>query len=139
MEENCSPPAIDQYAEKYQLTLVSVSNIIGVPGLKHNMVYDPAQVDRMADRVIDLGIENFKKRNGQIKATIDGIFAVAYGTYTHLSPVPFMTGAPNLVKLLTEDVENLTGGKVALGDDPKEVADGIESHILAKRKGLGLQ
>jgi carbon-monoxide dehydrogenase catalytic subunit len=266
MEENCSPPAIDQYAEKYQLTLVSVSNIIGVPGLKHNMSYDPAQVNGMADRLIDLGIENFKKRNGQIKAivpkhiqkaiagfsteailqalgnkldplveviaggkikgvvalvncstlrngphdwntinitkelisrdilvvsagcgnhglevaglcnkdainmagpglkevcnmlgippvlsfgtctdtgrismlvtalanhlnvdipqlpiavtapewmeqkaTIDGIFAVAYGTYTHLSPVPFMTGAPNLVKLLTEDVENLTG------------------------------
>lgn len=32
MEENCSPPAIDQYAEKYQITLVSVSTIIGVPG-----------------------------------------------------------------------------------------------------------
>lgn len=45
------------------------------------------------------------------KATIDGIFAVAYGAYTHLSPTPFVTGAPKLVKLLTEDVEGLTGGK----------------------------
>jgi carbon-monoxide dehydrogenase catalytic subunit len=72
------------------------------------------------------------------KATIDGVFAVAYGAYTHLSPTPFVTGAPRLVKLLTEEVENLTGGKIALGDDPKEVADGIESHIIQKRKKLGL-
>lgn len=72
------------------------------------------------------------------KATIDGVFAVAYGAYTHLSPTPFLTGAAELVKLLTEDVENLTGGKIALGDDPKEVADNIEAHILKKRKGLGV-
>lgn len=43
------------------------------------------------------------------KATIDGVFAIPYGAYTHLSPIPFMTGAPQVVKLLTEDVEALTG------------------------------
>ena len=73
------------------------------------------------------------------KATIDGVFAVAYGAYTHLSPTPFVTGAPNLVKLLTEGVEALTGGKVALGDDPVEIANNIETHIVNKRKGLGLE
>lgn len=72
------------------------------------------------------------------KATIDGVFAVAYGAYTHLSPTPFISGAPGLVKLLTEDIEKLTGGKIALGDDPKEAAAGIEQHIIMKRKGLGL-
>jgi carbon-monoxide dehydrogenase catalytic subunit len=72
------------------------------------------------------------------KATIDGVFAVAYGAYTHLSPTPFITGAPKLVKLLTQDVEALTGGKIALGDDPLQVAIDIEAHILCKRKGLGL-
>ncbi len=72
------------------------------------------------------------------KATIDGVFAVAYGAYTHLSPTPFLTGAKQLVKLLTEDVEGLTGGKIALGDDPIEVANNIEKHILSKRKGLDL-
>lgn len=296
MDENCSPPAIDMYAEKYQITLVSVSTIIGVPGLQHKMPYNPSDVDAMAGKLIELGIENFKKRNGKIrpmvpkiimkaiagfsteavlealgnkldplvdviasgkikgvvalancstlrngpqdwntvnltkelikkdilvvsggcgnhalevaglcnldainmagsglkevcsmlkippvlsfgtctdtgrismlvtaladhlnvdipdlpiavtapewmeqKATIDGVFAVAYGAYTHLSPVPFMTGAPKLVKLLTEDVEGLTGGKVALSDDPVEAANNIEAHILLKRKGLGLK
>lgn len=296
MEENCSPPAIDQYAEKYQATLVSISTIIDLPGLQHKIPYYPEKVNEMADKLIDLAIENFKKRKGKVtpkvpkitqkaiagfsteavlgalggkldplvdviaagkikgvvalancstlrngpqdwntvnltkelikkdilvvaggcgnhalevaglctleaandiageglkevcnllkippvlsfgtctdtgrismlvtaladhldvdvsdlpiavtapewmeqKATIDGIFAVAYGAYTHLSPVPFMTGAPKLVKLLTEEVEGITGGKVALGDDPIEVANNIEAHIVDKRKKMGL-
>ncbi len=295
MEENCSPPAIDQYAEKYQVTLVSVSTIIGVPGASHKIPYYPAKADEMAEECIQAAIENFKKRHGNIKpmvpkmirkaiagfsteavlkaigndlnllvdvivkgqikgivalancstlrngpqdwntvnitkelikkdilvvaagcgnhglevaglcnldaieyageglkgvcnalkippvlsfgtctdtgrismlvtaladhldadisdlpiavtapewmeqkATIDGLFAVAYGAYTHLSPTPFITGAPQLVKLLTEDVEALTGGKVALGDDPIQAALGIEAHILKKREKMGI-
>ena len=295
MEENCSPPAIDQYAEKYQVSLVSVSTIIGVPGTEHEMPYYPQRAEEMAEKCIHIAIENFKKRHDKIKpmvprhitkaiagfsteavlgaignnlqnlvdvivagkikgvvalancstlrngphdwntvnltkelikkdilvvaggcgnhglevaglcnleainlagdglkevlnalkippvlsfgtctdtgrismlvtaladfldvdipdlpiavtapewmeqkATIDGIFAVAYGAFTHLSPTPFITGAPNLVKLLTEDVEGLTGGKVALGDDPVEVAEMIESKIIEKRKKMGL-
>ena len=295
MDENCSPPDIDQYAEKYQFALVSISTIIGVPGLSELLPYHPQDADKMADRLIDLAVENFKKRHNKItprvpqkvqkavagfsteavlgalgnrldplvevikagkikgvvalascstlrngpqdwntihltkelikkdilvvscgcgnhalevaglcdagakemageglkeicgmlkippvlsfgtctdtgrismlvtaladfldvdvpqlpiavtapewmeqKATIDGVFAVAYGAYTHLSPTPFITGAPKLVKLLTEDIETLTGGKVALGEDPVQVANGIEAHILSKRKALGL-
>ncbi|MGE4273793.1 MAG: anaerobic carbon-monoxide dehydrogenase catalytic subunit [Desulfitobacterium sp.] len=296
MEENCSPPAIDMYAEKYQATLVSISTIIDIPGLQHKFPYDPSETVTIVEKLIDLAIENFKKRKDKVKplvpqkkmkaiagfsteavlgalgnkldplveviaagkikgvvalancstlrngpqdwntvnltkelikrdilvvaggcgnhalevaglcnmdavnmagsglkeictalkippvlsfgtctdtgrismlvtaladhldvdipqlpiavtapewmeqkATIDGIFAIAYGAYTHLSPTPFVSGAPQLVKLLTEDVEGLTGGKVALGDDPVEVAQGIEAHIITKRKGLGLQ
>ncbi|HML37670.1 MAG TPA: anaerobic carbon-monoxide dehydrogenase catalytic subunit [Bacillota bacterium] len=296
MEENCSPPAIDQYAEKYQVALISVSTIIGVPGTQHQMPYYPQKADEMAETCIQAAIENFKKRHGKIKplvpkhktkavagfsteavlnaigndldnlvdviakgrikgivalancstlrngpqdwntveitkelikgdilvvaggcgnhglevaglcnldaaglageglqsvcralnippvlsfgtctdtgrismlvtaladhlkvdipdlpiavtapewmeqkATIDALFAVAYGAYTHLSPTPFITGAPSLVKLLTEDVESLTGGKVALGDDPIEAAKDIKAHILKKRRLMGLK
>ncbi len=296
MEENCSPPAIDQYAEKYQVALISVSTIIGVPGVQHEMPYYPAKADEMAEHCINIAIENFKKRHGKIKpmvpkhktkaiagfsteavlkavgndisklvdvivqgkikgvvalancatlrngphdwntvniarelikrdilvvaggcgnhglevagmcnldaiqiageglkevctalgippvlsfgtctdtgrismlvtaladhldvdvsdlpiaitapewmeqkATIDGIFGVAYGAYTHLSPTPFITGAPNLVKLLTEDVEDMTGGKIALGDDPVQAAKDIEAHIIKKRDKMGLK
>ena len=56
MEENCSPPAIDMYAEKYQITLVSVSTIIDLPGLKEKIPYNPSEVDTMADRLIELCI-----------------------------------------------------------------------------------
>lgn len=298
MEENCSPPAIDMYAEKYQVTLVAVSTIIDLPGALHKIPYNPYEVDKMADKLIELGIENYKKRKernivpmvpkkiqkaiagfsteavlgaignkldplveviaaGKIKgvvalancstlrngpqdsmtinltkelikkdilvvaggcgnhalevaglctleaanemageglkevctmlkippvlsfgtctdtgrismlvtaladhldvdvsalpiavtapewmeqkATIDGIFALAYGAYTHLSPTPFMTGAPKLVELLTDKAEDVTGGKIALGDNPADVANDIEAHILAKRQGLGLK
>ena len=295
MEENCSPPAIDQYAEKYQVALISVSTIIAVPGTEHEMPYYPAKAEEMAKNCINIAIENFKKRHGKIKpmvpkhitkaiagfsteavlnaigndlnvlvdviakgqikgvvalancstlrngpqdwntinltkqliqrdilvvaggcgnhalevaglcnldaieqageglkgvckalgippvlsfgtctdtgrismlvtaladhldvdisdlpiavtapewmeqkATIDGLFAVAYGAYTHLSPTPFITGAPALVKLVTEDVEGLTGGKIALGDDPVQVAKDIEAHIIKKRQKMGL-
>jgi carbon-monoxide dehydrogenase catalytic subunit len=72
------------------------------------------------------------------KATIDGIFALAYGLYTHLSPTPTVTGGPALVKLLTEDLEGITGGKVALGDDPVQVANDMEAHIMKKRAKLGI-
>lgn len=296
MEENCSPPAIDMYAKEYQITLVAVSTIVNLPGLNHFIPYNPGEVDAMADKLIELGIENFGKRKGKItskvpvkiqkaiagfsteavlkalgnkldplvdvivagkikgvvalvncaslrngpqdwntvtitkelikrdilvvsggcgnhalevaglcspeaanqageglkevckalgippvlsfgtctdtgrismlvtaladhldvdipqlpiavtapewmeqKATIDAVFALAYGAYTHLSPTPFVTGAPKLVKLLTEDIEGLTGGKLALGDDPVQAAADIETHIISKRKGLGLQ
>jgi len=72
------------------------------------------------------------------KATIDAVFAVAFGLYTHVSPTPPVTGADRLVKLLTEDVEELTGGKIAVGDDPVEIVDGIEAHINKKRAELGI-
>jgi carbon-monoxide dehydrogenase catalytic subunit len=72
------------------------------------------------------------------KATIDAIFAVAFGLYTHVSPAPPVTGAPDVVKLLTEDVESIVGGKLAVGDDPVKIVDGIEAHIMKKRKGLGI-
>ena len=72
------------------------------------------------------------------KATIDGIFALAFGLYTHVSPVPYVAGAPRLVKLLTEDLEELTGGKLAIETDMVMAANGIEEHIDKKRKALGL-
>lgn len=73
------------------------------------------------------------------KATIDGLFALAYGLYTHLSPIPPVTGGPELARFLTKELEEMTGGKVALGDGPVEVAEAIAEHIAKKRAGLGLK
>ncbi len=72
------------------------------------------------------------------KAIIDGFFSVAYGLYTHVSPMLPITGSDNLVNLLTEDVENLTGGKVAVGDEPEEIVQGVVNHIEQKRQNLGI-
>ncbi|NHJ48590.1 MAG: anaerobic carbon-monoxide dehydrogenase catalytic subunit [Asgard group archaeon] len=72
------------------------------------------------------------------KATIDAIFALAYGLYTYVNPIPTVTGGPNLVKLLTEDLEEITGGLLSVEPDAVKAVDGIENHILAKRKKLGI-
>ncbi|MDO9517055.1 MAG: anaerobic carbon-monoxide dehydrogenase catalytic subunit [Methanosarcinaceae archaeon] len=295
MDMNCSPPALGGYQEKYNVTLVSVSKLVAMPGVDKQIIYKPEKVEAQAQELIDLAFENFKKRkaaglvtndlpvqktitgfsaeaclgalggsldplldvikNGTIKgvvalvscttlkdsgqdintikiarelikrdimvlsagcgnaalqvaglttleakeyagpgltavcellnippvlsfgtctdtgriinlvtaiadalgvdpsqlpvavtapeymeqkATIDGVFAVAYGLYTHVAPLAPVGGAPNLVQLLTQDVEGLTGGKLAVQTDMVEAADGIEAHILAKRKALGI-
>lgn len=296
MDENCSPPYIAPYAEKYQVTLVSVNDLVRIPGVDKNLDYKPPEVANMARQLIDWGIANFRKRrergieskvpakvqkamagfsteavlkalggtldplldvikSGKIKgvvalvncttlangphdymtvnvakelikrdmlvisggcgnhalevaglcdpvavdmagsglqevcralgippvlsfgtctdtgrmsmlvtevanalgvdtsdlpvavtapqyleqkATIDAIFALAFGLYTHLAPVPPVGGGPELVKLLTEELEGITGGKVALADTPEGAAGGIETHIMKKRAALGL-
>jgi carbon-monoxide dehydrogenase catalytic subunit len=72
------------------------------------------------------------------KATIDAIFALALGLYTYVNPVPPVTGAPNLVKLLTEGCKEVTGGQLDVEKDPVKAVDGMLSHIEAKRKKLGI-
>ncbi|HDR91403.1 MAG TPA: anaerobic carbon-monoxide dehydrogenase catalytic subunit, partial [candidate division Zixibacteria bacterium] len=72
------------------------------------------------------------------KATIDAIFALAFGLYTYVNPVPPVTGGPNLVKLLTEDIEKITGAKMDVETDASKAADNILAHIESKRKKLGI-
>ncbi len=72
------------------------------------------------------------------KAVADGAFAVSFGLLLHLAPVPHVTGAPLVAKVLTNDVEALTGGKVLVELDPVKAADAMEAHINSKRKALGI-
>ena len=72
------------------------------------------------------------------KATIDAIFALALGLYTYVNPVPTVTGAPNLVKLLTQDCRQLTGGLLNLEKDPIKAVDMILAYIEDKRKKIGI-
>lgn len=72
------------------------------------------------------------------KATVDAIFALALGLYTYVNPVPPVTGAPNLVKLLTEDCPEVTGGRLNVEKDPVQAADAMLAHIETKRKKLGI-
>jgi len=72
------------------------------------------------------------------KATIDAVFALAFGLYTYVNPVPFVTGAPNLVQLLTQDCMDVTGGILHLETDAAEAAEGMLSHIESNRAKLGI-
>ena len=72
------------------------------------------------------------------KATIDAMAALAFGLYTHVNPVPFVTGAPNLVKLVTQDLPGVTGGKLAVETDAKEAVAAMLGWIDEKRAALGI-
>ncbi|MCL6450932.1 MAG: anaerobic carbon-monoxide dehydrogenase catalytic subunit [Acetobacteraceae bacterium] len=72
------------------------------------------------------------------KATLDAFAAVALGLYTHVAPLPPVAGAPELVRLLTQDVEGLVGGRLAVETEPGPAVAGIEAHILGRRKALGM-
>ena len=101
------------------MTVIAIANALGV---------DPSQLP------VAVTAPEYMEQ----KAVIDGFSAVAMGLYTHVSPVPPVTGSDKVAKLLTEEVEALTGGKIALGDDAVTVADGIEKHIMMKRELLGI-
>ncbi|HOK40749.1 MAG TPA: anaerobic carbon-monoxide dehydrogenase catalytic subunit [bacterium] len=73
------------------------------------------------------------------KAVADAFTAVAFGITLHLSPAPPVLGSQLVTKILTQDVENLTGGKVIVELDPIKSADLIEEQIINKRKKLGLK
>ena len=72
------------------------------------------------------------------KATIDAMAALAFGLYVHVNPVPWVTGAPNLVKLVTEDLPAVTGGKLALETDAKQAVAAMLAWIDEKRAALGI-
>lgn len=72
------------------------------------------------------------------KAVSIGTWAVALGVLTHVGLVPPVLGSPIVTKVLTADVEGLTGGKFLVETDPHLAAEGMLNHIRAKRKALGI-
>jgi carbon-monoxide dehydrogenase catalytic subunit len=72
------------------------------------------------------------------KATIDAIFALAFGLYTYVNPVPTVTGGPDLVKLLTVDCKDVTGGILHVETDTNEAVNAMLEHIEENRKKLGI-
>ena len=72
------------------------------------------------------------------QALADGCFGLALGLPLHLGLPPFVTGSPVAVKVLTEDMKELTGGQVIINPDAKESADILEQIIMEKRAALSI-
>ena len=72
------------------------------------------------------------------QALADGCFGLALGLPLHLGLPPFVTGSEIAVKLLTEDMKNLTGGQVIINPDAKESADILDKIIEERRAGLNI-
>lgn len=72
------------------------------------------------------------------QALADGAFGLALGLPLHLGQPPYVTGSPVAVKVLTEDMKQLTGGQVIINPDAGETADILETIIMEKRAGLNI-
>lgn len=70
------------------------------------------------------------------KAVSIAAYFLTLGIATHINPAPPVTGSKLVTKLLTEDLEEIIGGKVLLGETPEEAAEVIINHIKNKRKKL---
>ena len=55
------------------------------------------------------------------------------------SPAMRVTGSDKVMKFLTEDIEEITGGKFTFEDDPVEAAHLMIRHIDKKRAALKLK
>ena len=72
------------------------------------------------------------------QALADGAFALALGLPLHLGVPPFITGSKLVAKVLTEDMADLTGGRVIVDGDGKSAANTLEAIIEEKRKALNI-
>jgi carbon-monoxide dehydrogenase catalytic subunit len=74
----------------------------------------------------------------QEKAISIGCSVLALGTMVHVAPAPRVLGSELVTKVLTQDLADITGGKVYVEYDPKKAAAGMIAHIREKRAALGL-
>ncbi len=72
------------------------------------------------------------------KAVADGIFAVSFGLLTHLGPVPPVTGSETVTDILTRDIQEMTGGRFLVNEDPVDAVSEMIAHIENKRSALGI-
>ena len=71
------------------------------------------------------------------KAVSIGTYFVASGVFTHLGTIPPVLGSRKVTKILTEDIEDVVGGKFYVEPDPEKAADTIIRVIEEKRVRLG--
>jgi carbon-monoxide dehydrogenase catalytic subunit len=74
----------------------------------------------------------------QEKAISIGMWFLAIGLSLHVAPPPRILGGPNVVKILTEDLEGMIGSKVFVENNPELAAEAMHKVILEKRQGLGI-
>lgn len=72
------------------------------------------------------------------KAATIAFYAMASGIFTVLGVMPPILGSKKIAELATSGLNNVFGACFAVEPDPVKAAELIRTHILEKRKGLGL-
>jgi carbon-monoxide dehydrogenase catalytic subunit len=133
--------------EKAGPGLKEVCGTLGVPPVLHVgscvdnvriLVLASALANSLGVDISDLPIAGAAPEWYSEKAATIGVYFVASGVYTVLGPMPPITGSMNIVKLLTEGLNDAVGATFAVEPDPEKAAVLIRTHIEGKRKKLGL-
>jgi carbon-monoxide dehydrogenase catalytic subunit len=127
--------------------LREICGALGVPPVLHVgscvdnvriLVLASALANALGADISDLPIAGAAPEWYSEKAATIGVYFVASGVYTVLGPMPPVTGSMNVVKLLTEGLNDAVGATFAVEPDPEKAAVLIRTHIEAKRRKLGL-
>jgi carbon-monoxide dehydrogenase catalytic subunit len=70
------------------------------------------------------------------KSIAIAFWALALGISTHLNPFPPIASSENTKKFLMEELEDITGAKILVGETPEDAAKVMLEHIENKRKEL---
>lgn len=97
-----------------------------------------ALANRLDVKISQLPVAGSAPELVQEKAISIGTWLLALGLFVHIAPSPRILGSQLTTKVLTEDLEKLTGGKAYVEIDPVKAAAGILSHIAQKRSALGI-
>jgi carbon-monoxide dehydrogenase catalytic subunit len=127
--------------------LKEVCGALGIPPVLHVgscvdnvriLVLVAALANALGCDISDLPVAGSAPEWYSEKAATIGCYFVASGVFTHLGPMPPITGSLNVVKLLTEELKDIVGAAFAVEPDPEKAAKILTGHIEAKRKALGL-
>jgi len=127
--------------------LKEICGALGIPPVLHMgscvdnvriLVLVSALADALGVDISDLPVAGSAPEWYSEKAVTIATYFVASGVTTVLGPMPPVTGSMNVVKLLTEGLNDVVGATFAVEPDPEKAALLIRRHIEDKRKGLGL-
>ncbi|MCE5199756.1 MAG: anaerobic carbon-monoxide dehydrogenase catalytic subunit [Armatimonadota bacterium] len=135
--------------EKAGDSLREVCEAVGIPPVLHmGSCVDNSRILMAATNVLnegglgqdlsDLPVAGAAPEWMSEKAVAIGHYFVASGMLVVLGHPLYVSGSENVEKLLTEEMEEITGGKFAWEPDPVKAADMICEHIEKKRDALGI-
>jgi len=127
--------------------LQEICKALGIPPVLHMgscvdnvriLVLVSALADALGVDISDLPVAGSAPEWYSEKAVTIGTYFVASGVTTHLGPMPPITGSMNVVKLLTEGLNDVVGATFTVEPDPEKAAIFLRQTIEDKRKALGL-
>jgi carbon-monoxide dehydrogenase catalytic subunit len=133
--------------EKAGDSLREVCEAVGIPPVLHmGSCVDNSRILMAATNVMlegglgedrsDLPVAGAAPEWMSEKAVAIGHYFVASGIYVVLGHPLYVGGSENVNRLLTEEMEEITGGKFAWEPDPVKAADLILAHTEKKRDAL---